>query len=320
MNSKKSNMKYSFYAIFLACCPLFFTNAAFSQGFAVNATGAPANASAIMDVSSTSQGMLIPRMTAAQRTAIASPVNGLLVYQTDGTPGFYFYNAGWQSLNAPGGSGTVTSVSNGDLSPVFTSSVANATTTPSITYTMTPSAQYSVLTNSTNATSTPGYGKVHPNALLALGGSANVSTFYRGDGQWQTPIITGMFNNQWVTVPSATTWAGLSSGQAVNTNGASADSKGTVMGFSGTVVALYVRDVYVAGSGSSTHSVTLYKNGVSTGMIVPVNLTTLGTAYSNFTIAASFTFVAGDYISIQLDQSPSTLPLGQISVTIVYTH
>ena len=65
-----------------------------AQGMAINTTGATANTSAILDVSSTTQGMLVPRMTAAQRTAITvgSTQTGLLVYQTDGTAGFYFYN------------------------------------------------------------------------------------------------------------------------------------------------------------------------------------------------------------------------------------
>ncbi|SDY20560.1 hypothetical protein [Hymenobacter psychrophilus] len=51
------------------------------------------NASAALDVTSTTKGMLVPRLTTAQRTAISSPAQGLLVFQTDGTqPGFY-YNA-----------------------------------------------------------------------------------------------------------------------------------------------------------------------------------------------------------------------------------
>ena len=45
--------------------------------------------SAKLDISSTSKGLLAPRMTSAQRTAIGTPANGLLVYQTDGTSGFY---------------------------------------------------------------------------------------------------------------------------------------------------------------------------------------------------------------------------------------
>lgn len=47
------------------------------------------DASAKLDISSTSKGLLVPRMTSAQKTAISLPANGLLVYQTDGTTGFY---------------------------------------------------------------------------------------------------------------------------------------------------------------------------------------------------------------------------------------
>ena len=47
------------------------------------------NASAKLEIASTDKGLLIPRMTAAQRTTIATPANGLLVFQTDGVAGFY---------------------------------------------------------------------------------------------------------------------------------------------------------------------------------------------------------------------------------------
>ena len=62
----------------------------YSQGVGINTTGLPADTSAILDVSSTSKGFLPPRMTAAQRSAIPLPATGLVVYQTDGTPGFFF--------------------------------------------------------------------------------------------------------------------------------------------------------------------------------------------------------------------------------------
>jgi uncharacterized protein (TIGR02145 family) len=81
---------------------LLFGNQSYSQkGVAINITGAdPAN-SAMLDVSSLTKGVLIPRMTAAQRTAIASPATGLLVYQDDGTAGFYYYDgAAWTRLSS----------------------------------------------------------------------------------------------------------------------------------------------------------------------------------------------------------------------------
>jgi hypothetical protein len=53
-------------------------------------------ASAKVQIDSTTQGFLPPRMTNAQRTAIASPAVGLMVYCTDATEGLYVYKStGW---------------------------------------------------------------------------------------------------------------------------------------------------------------------------------------------------------------------------------
>ena len=77
-------------------------------------TATPA-ASAQLDVSSTTKGFLSPRMTAAQRIAISSPAEGLLVYQTNAPVGFYFYKAGvWTRLSE------TTSYPNGSATPVLT--------------------------------------------------------------------------------------------------------------------------------------------------------------------------------------------------------
>ena len=48
--------------------------------------------SAQLDIASVTKGLLIPRMTSVQVAAIVSPATGLLVYQTDNTPGFYYFN------------------------------------------------------------------------------------------------------------------------------------------------------------------------------------------------------------------------------------
>jgi hypothetical protein len=78
--------------IVLITC-LFSFIAAFEQNVAINNSSLPADASAMLDVSSNSKGFLVPRMTQGQRTTISNPANGLLVYQTDLDSGFYF-NAG----------------------------------------------------------------------------------------------------------------------------------------------------------------------------------------------------------------------------------
>jgi len=66
----------------------------------VNTDGSSPDGSAMLDVKSSDKGMLIPRMDSTQRVAIATPATGLLVYQTDGTDGFWFYSGtAWVSLN-----------------------------------------------------------------------------------------------------------------------------------------------------------------------------------------------------------------------------
>jgi hypothetical protein len=77
---------------------------------AINTDGTPPDASAMLDVKSTDKGLLIPRVTTAQRNGIAKPATGLLVYQTDAPEGFY-YNKGtitqpqWILLGATGPAG-----------------------------------------------------------------------------------------------------------------------------------------------------------------------------------------------------------------------
>src|SRR3954462_5037721 len=65
----------------------------FEQNVAINNSSVPPDASAMLDVSSSSKGLLVPRMTQVQRATISNPAKGLLVYQTDTDSGFYF-NAG----------------------------------------------------------------------------------------------------------------------------------------------------------------------------------------------------------------------------------
>jgi uncharacterized protein (TIGR02145 family) len=60
---------------------LFFMVKIFSQ-VSINADGSLPDSSAMLDLKSTSQGMLVPRMTQAEIEAIATPANGLIVYCT----------------------------------------------------------------------------------------------------------------------------------------------------------------------------------------------------------------------------------------------
>ena len=48
--------------------------------------------SSLLEVQSTTQGILVPRMTEAQKNAIASPATGLLIYQTNNQAGFWYFD------------------------------------------------------------------------------------------------------------------------------------------------------------------------------------------------------------------------------------
>lgn len=60
------------------------------QNVSFNEEGTEPDSSAMLDVSSTKMGMLIPRMTQTERDAISGPAKGLLIYQTTVDSGFYF--------------------------------------------------------------------------------------------------------------------------------------------------------------------------------------------------------------------------------------
>ena len=68
---------------------------------------APPDPSAMLHVQDTAKGILIPRMTTAQKNAISNPAEGLMVYQTDNDKGFWFFTNGqWRNVN--GGKSTLT--------------------------------------------------------------------------------------------------------------------------------------------------------------------------------------------------------------------
>ena len=84
---------------------IFTTVATMAQSVAINADGSAANASAILDVSSTTKGFLPPRMTLSDRTSITTPAQGLIIYCANcgGARGELQYYNGTAWVNMVGG-------------------------------------------------------------------------------------------------------------------------------------------------------------------------------------------------------------------------
>ena len=73
-----------------------------AQGVKIGNNSNVADVSAILDVESTTKGVLHPRMTEVQRDSIVSPAIGLLIFQIDGIVGFYYWTGGcWQMMCDP---------------------------------------------------------------------------------------------------------------------------------------------------------------------------------------------------------------------------
>lgn len=157
------------------------------------------NASSALDISSTTAGLLAPRMTAAQKTAIATPATGLLIYQTDGTAGFYYYNgAAWVPFGSAGWALT-----------------GNAGTTPATNFLGTTDAQDLVIkANNAEAIRVQsggniGIGTNAPTTKLHIVGAAGSSLVSDGfedstiapfatsgtGGNWAVTSVAGEFNS-----------------------------------------------------------------------------------------------------------------------------
>src|SRR5258706_765073 len=76
-------------------CPASSVNA---QGVGINPSGSNPDPSALLDLSSTTKGTLITRMSTAQRNAITSPAIGLLIYNTDCNNFNYYNGSSWVDM------------------------------------------------------------------------------------------------------------------------------------------------------------------------------------------------------------------------------
>ena len=90
----KNLIQATFILLIINC---FLINSTTAQ-ISINTDGATPDTSAMLDVTSTDKGVLIPRMTTAERTAISSPATSLLVYDTDEGTYWYYENSEWKEI------------------------------------------------------------------------------------------------------------------------------------------------------------------------------------------------------------------------------
>lgn len=149
---------------------VFIIQTATAQRVAINNTGEAPDNSAILDVKSTSTGMLIPRMTSAQRLLIENPATGLLLYDIT-TNSFWFKNAtAWAELGA-GSSSTLWSQQGNNIYKTTPGHVGVGTVSPMQPVTV--------------KTNTGGYGLAHTNDTVVL--STRIASPVAEDAQYPPP-------------------------------------------------------------------------------------------------------------------------------------
>lgn len=220
-------------------------------------------------------------------------------------------NASWQAPSA----GTVSGVSSGNLSPLFTASVATPSSTPAISYTISNAAAHTFFGNFSSATAAPSYGSpqlasadfanqgtagtvLHGNASgNPTWGSLNLATDVNGilpaaNGGYPAGLIASSNSNATTTITTG----------CINYSGASVTITAP---FSGTIVVEANVWVKINHTTGTTDEVQLMIGTNSTDCAspaynnadwqIPSALPTTGQWSNTFTVRREFTVAAGTY-------------------------
>lgn len=87
----------------------------FCQRVAISEDGSVPHNSAMLDIKSSNKGLLIPRMSSAERIGISSPAFGLLVYDNETASFWYYKVAGWTELISGGAGANSWTVNGNDI-------------------------------------------------------------------------------------------------------------------------------------------------------------------------------------------------------------
>lgn len=205
---------------------LFLASSSFALGQVGIGTNSP-DSKAILDISSTSKGLLIPRMTASQRALIISPSAGLFIYQTDGVSGFYYYTGSeWKQLayvTSTAGAITALDHANSKLEP--------STYTSGVSYTGVLKIPYSGGNGGTFANGTA----INSTGVSGLSATLQGGTLNYGTGD----LIFNVTGTPNASSPSTASFSIPSSIIAGATSGTAVVGRGSVLNIGEAITATY---------------------------------------------------------------------------------
>ncbi|MGC6480120.1 MAG: tail fiber domain-containing protein [Flavobacteriaceae bacterium] len=278
------------------------------------------DASAALEIVATSnnKGILIPRLTEAQRNAIASPATGLLIYQTDNTPGLYNYNgSNWvgfgevRSVN-----GQSPNVTNGNVAitllPTQTGTQADRTATTSLTDGLihivtgdpTPAENgkvyiYSTSTGSWNITSAFTDTDEQDISGSSFDNTTNRLTIGITGGMSQTIDLSALASTDSQTLTLSGTTLNLTNGGTVNLPSTAANTDSQTLSIAGQVLSISSgNSVTLAETDSQTLSLVGQVLSISAGNSVTLTDTNTDSQTLSF-ISDVLTISGGNSVTIR---------------------